>query len=41
MKEKDIGNLNVENDPFDPTNEPQGWCSPEFPSGCLLDTDFE
>ena len=21
--------------------EPQGWCSPEFPSGCILDTDLE
>lgn len=21
--------------------EPQGWCSPEFPSGCILDSDLE
>lgn len=22
-------------------DEPQGWCSPEFPSGCILDSDLE
>ena len=37
----DVKNPEAENEEVVLPNEPQGWCSPEFPSGCILDTDFE
>jgi hypothetical protein len=41
MNEKDFENVDIENNPSGLSDEPQGWCSPEFPSGCILDTDWK
>ncbi|WP_411676204.1 hypothetical protein [Caproicibacter sp.] len=41
MKEKDMRNPETESEEIVSFDEPQGWCSPEFPSGCILDTDLE
>lgn len=41
MKDNDVKKLDTENEDFILSDEPQGWCSPEFPSGCILDTDLE
>ena len=38
---KDKKNLEAEKERVVRSDEPQGWCSPEFPSGCILDTDLE
>lgn len=41
MKDNDIRKLEAEKDEGLVSDEPQGWCSPEFPSGCILDSDLE
>ena len=40
-KEHVEGDAEVERESSRLEEESQGWCSPEFSSGCILDTDFE